>query len=369
MNLAYWEEKYYFKDNDLIVVGAGIVGLSTAISFKKIRPDLKVLVVERSPLPTGASTKNAGFACFGSVTELIADHKVMTDDELITLIRMRWNGLQLLQSNVSKSEMRYRERGGTELFDENAENTELIYSSIDYYNTIVSEAIGLDNCYSLVGQKEMKGLASTTIFNQYEGDIQPMHMMAALQAKAMRLKVNILYGVNVLAVDSRQVTIENRSISAKNIAVCTNGFTKALLPNLDLYAVRNQVFVTSIIENNPLKSCYHYDQGFIYFREINGRILIGGARNLFSEQETTEEFGQTENLKSYLASFVEEKILGSKVSFEYEWSGILGVGDRKTPIIHELKSGLFIGVRLGGMGVAMGSGVGKELAELIVRQY
>jgi len=209
LNLSYWEEKYYFEDNDLVVVGAGIVGLSTAIAAKILQPNLKILVLERSTLPSGASTKNAGFACFGSVTELLSDSA---------------------------------------------------------------------------------------------------HI--------------ILYGVEVQKVESGCVAFSDKEINAPKIAICTNGLSRSLLSNISLQAVRNQVFITERLKDNPLKSCYHFDQGYIYFREIDNRILIGGTRNLHSTQETTDQFGQTDNVRSYLKAFVEDRVIGRSIQFEYEWSGI-----------------------------------------------
>ena len=47
-----------------------------------------------------------------------------------------------------------------------------------------------------------------------------------------------------------------------------------------------------------------------------------------------------------------------------EWN--LGVGETKEPIIEEVAKGLYVGVRLGGMGVAIGSGVGHSLAEMVL---
>jgi hypothetical protein len=43
----------------------------------------------------------------------------------------------------------------------------------------------------------------------------------------------------------------------------------------------------------------------------------------------------------------------------------MGVGNQKKAIVKQLSEHVFCGVRLGGMGVAIGSLVGKELAELI----
>jgi hypothetical protein len=56
---------------------------------------------------------------------------------------------------------------------------------------------------------------------------------------------------------------------------------------------------------------------------------------------------------------------GSNYEVEYRWSGIMGVGNKKRPIVKQISNNVFCGVRLGGMGVAIGSLVGKSLAGLI----
>ena len=73
MQLSYWEKNTFFTEIDVTIIGSGIVGLHAAIYLKLMRPQLKVVVVDRGFLPYGASTRNAGFACFGSVSELLDD--------------------------------------------------------------------------------------------------------------------------------------------------------------------------------------------------------------------------------------------------------------------------------------------------------
>ena len=55
-------------------------------------------------------------------------------------------------------------------------------------------------------------------------------------------------------------------------------------------------------------------------------------------------------------------IPNQEFSIDYAWSGIMGVGDVKSPILKMLNKNTAVGVRLGGMGVALGSQVGKSLA-------
>ena len=49
----------------------------------------------------------------------------------------------------------------------------------------------------------------------------------------------------------------------------------------------------------------------------------------------------------------------------HRWTGIMGVGKQKKAIVKEVSPTLYCGIRMGGMGVAIGSLVGKELGELV----
>jgi len=115
--LSYWEKKN-FLNYDLIVVGAGFVGLSTAIHFKKKRPKARVLILERGTFPSGASTKNAGFACFGSLTEILDDMWSMTQDEVVKLVEKRAKGLELIQKEFGRKALDFKQSGGFELITE-----------------------------------------------------------------------------------------------------------------------------------------------------------------------------------------------------------------------------------------------------------
>ncbi|MEI7508538.1 MAG: FAD-dependent oxidoreductase, partial [Flavobacterium sp.] len=71
MQLSYWEIKNWFSQVDFTIVGSGIVGLHCALNIRERFPASKILILEKGILPQGASTKNAGFACFGSLSEIM----------------------------------------------------------------------------------------------------------------------------------------------------------------------------------------------------------------------------------------------------------------------------------------------------------
>ena len=93
---------------------------------------------------------------------------------------------------------------------------------------------------------------------------------------------------------------------------------------------------------------------------------FGGGRNLDFKTEETTMFARTELVQNKLEELLKTTIIPD-TSFEIEqrWSGIMGVGNQKKAIVKQVSNNVFCGVRLGGMGVAIGSLVGKELADLL----
>ena len=116
MKLSYWETKTWFSNIDFCIIGSGITGLNCALNLKERFPKAKIIILERGLLPNGASTKNAGFSCFGSASEILDDLNSHTETEVLQLIQKRLKGLNLLRKNLGDQNIGYKEYGGYELF-------------------------------------------------------------------------------------------------------------------------------------------------------------------------------------------------------------------------------------------------------------
>ena len=157
MNLSYWEKESFFKNIDVAIIGSGIVGLSAAIRLKELSPKLNVMILERGSLPIGASTRNAGFACFGSMTELLDDLKTQSEDVVFSLVEKRWKGLLKLRKRVGDANLEYQELGGFELFrKEDDSDFQQCADRIDFFNKKLN---------SIIGQKEVYKIADEDISN------------------------------------------------------------------------------------------------------------------------------------------------------------------------------------------------------------
>lgn len=368
--LSYWELKSYFKDIDYLIIGAGIVGYSTAIHLKELEPDKKVIVLERGFLPSGASSKNAGFACFGSATELTEDLQKYDERTVWETVEMRWHGLQNLRRMIGDDNLKLEINGSWDLITNNdLELLELTKNNLSKYNTELERITGESNVYSIDNYTEEKfgfnGII-TSFYNRLEGQIDTASMNEKFFELATEKGIKTLFGIEAIDIDGNIVDTNIGEITAEKIAVCTNGFAHKLLPKKKVSPARAQVLITKPIHNLKVKGTFHYQMGYYYFRNIDDRILFGGGRNLDFKGETTTDFELTAEIQSHLEYLLKTVILpDTPYEIDHRWAGIMGVGHSKKPIIEQISESTFCGVKLGGMGVAIGTLVGKKLAELI----
>ena len=370
MQLSYWEIKNWFTNVDYTVVGSGIVGLHAALRLRERFPESKILVLEKGMLPQGASTKNAGFACFGSLSEIIDDLKSHSEEEVIQLIHKRQNGLKLLRKRVGDEKLDYKPFGGYELFLKEHESTYIeCLNKLPLINEILNPLFK-----SYVFTKEIvrfgfNGIHESVIFNPFEGQIDTGNMMQELVKQAISKDILILNQQTVTSFHDNGTAVEvalgDFSFKTKKLLFATNGFAAEITKG-QVKPARAQVLITEPIPNLNIKGTFHLDKGYYYFRNIGDRILFGGGRNLDFEGETTSEFSETELIQNRLEKLLKEVILpNQEFKIEHRWSGIMGLGATKNPIVEALSENVYCGVRLGGMGVAIGSLIGNELADLI----
>ncbi|MEO9869244.1 NAD(P)/FAD-dependent oxidoreductase [Ekhidna sp.] len=367
---SLWE-KQSFLSADVTIIGAGITGLSAAATFKELDPSLSVIVLEKGVLPTGASTKNAGFACFGSVSELLNDVETLGENGMISLVEKRWDGLQKTCQRLGRSVIDLQVKNGYELIFDRSSNA---LQQIEYVNSLLSPLFQGSVFRNANEKLEAFGFGTTTdlIENTFEGQLDTGKLISSLWNYCNQLGIKVHTGCHVTDIKEEETCVRVASddvvFKSEKVAICTNAFTKKLLKKEELDIVPGRGIVMSIIPKQPLKfeGTFHYHDGYYYFRDYYDKLLYGGGRNLALEEEQTDSFGINESVKKKLIEDLETIILpDQEYEIEMTWSGIMAFGSNKSPIVKKLSNRIAMGVRLGGMGVAIGSLVGEEVAELL----
>ncbi len=374
-SMSFWEKESVLDRIDVLIVGSGIVGLCSAIALKKNNPKLRVVVADRGFLPYGASTRNAGFACFGSISELLDDLSRESEQEVANRVERRWKGLKKLRALLGDEAIGFENNGGFELFTASDRLVfEKCIESLPRMNNMMLEITGKKEIYSLQNDKVSRfGFkhVESLIANSEEGQIHTGNMMVSLMRKAISEGVIILNGIDIERLEdhpnhTEAICASGLHIKARKTLVATNGFAKKLLSELEVEPARAQVLITSPLESLPFQGIFHYDLGYYYFRNIGNRILFGGGRNLAFEEEHTTSFGLTETIQNRLDELLHTVIIpGTTYEVEMRWSGIMGMGGSKSPIIKKTGNNTYCAVRMGGMGIAIGALVGEEAARMI----
>jgi gamma-glutamylputrescine oxidase len=372
--LSFWEKDVFLKKYDVIIIGAGFSGLWLAYFLKKYQPKIEIAILEAGTLPTGASTKNAGFSCFGSPSELLENIEVMGIDHAMFWSEKRYKGINMIRQCFG-SEVEFDDCGGTELFNDKIlfEETKEQLSTL---NHSIKSIVGNDNHFFLdehiIQNAGFSGF-QYAIKNSVEGSIHSGKLINIMTETLHAMKVRIFNGVKVQSfdneLDSMKVYAENGLIfEARHLSITTNAFTKQLLPEVDLYPGRGQVLITEPIEGLNWRGTFHFDKGYYYFRNYRNRILFGGGRNLDFKTENTDEFALTELVQNKLEQLLYENIIPEhkNIRIDQRWSGIMAFDETKTPLSKCLNNRLSLSVRMNGMGVALAPTLSESLANEIL---
>jgi len=368
---SYWERSVLLRKFDFLILGAGIIGKQIALKIRKKNPNARIGIVDRSPISYGASTRNAGFACFGSVSEIVDDFKRSPQEEVLKLLHKRLNGIQALVKDFGADAIGYRNTGSYEIYTDQEEfdDAKTHYQSI---NTLIKDYTGLQDSFQWRSTEHLKmQCMDECLFNPHEGMINSGMLNETINHLTHQAGIIPLYGLTITQftkdADGYSLLSDNdMTLSCSQLIIASNAFSSQLMPELDVVPARGQIIITKPIENLPFDGIFHNDKGYIYFRNIDDRVLLGGARNYFECEETTYDMNGTNAVYEHLKNYLQTVILpGRQFEIDMHWSGIMAMGEEKIPIVKKVDDHLILCVRMSGMGVALGPVLSDEVADML----
>lgn len=371
--LSFWEKDSFYAPQDIVIVGAGLMGLWSALELKKNNANLRVTILERNTTPLGASTRNAGFACFGSPTELLHDAATAGADAMLEVVEMRYKGIQKIRSHFADSATGFDACGGYECINKNYPAWNELDEKIHGLNKLLCEITGEEQLFRPCPEKltalGLRGF-DTLVENKSEAALHSGKLVGALTQKVQSAGVLILYGTEVTGWENTHGTVSVRTrqniiFTAGKLLLCTNAFTPQLSNAVPVKPARGQVIVTSPINNLALKGTFHFDEGFYYWRNLGNRILLGGARNTAFEEEETTDLSGSEKIKQALIQFLRNHINPTySYTIEHNWSGVMGFTHNKAPFVGYIGDNVISAIACNGMGVALTPVIAEKVAAI-----
>jgi glycine/D-amino acid oxidase-like deaminating enzyme len=377
MTLSFWEQDELLRA-DFIVVGAGLIGLQTALELRERAPAARITVLERGVLPYGASSRNAGFACFGSFTEILHDIDTLGQDAALAVVEQRWRGLARLRRRAGDAALGYQQLGGFELLETRRMPA---LARLDEANRKLRPLFGCD--VFRVDQAALRASGfgpqvQALVANPLEGQLHSGKLMRTLALMAAQAGILVYGGVDVQTLEEgdggvflHAASAADRRIlrfQAAQVALCTNGFLNQLAPDCNIQPARGQMVLTAAVPGLRWRGTYHMDEGYYYFRNVGEQVLLGGARNLDPSSEATVHMELTKTIQDRLEQVLSEILFpGEQIPIVQRWSGIMGFSADKLPLVRSLSPRTVIGFGCNGMGVALSADIAARTAELLYR--
>ncbi len=374
---SYWDHAFFTSSKsahkpsqepqtatiNVAIVGGGLLGCCLAHELNDRAPQLNVVVFDRCERPVGASTRNAGFSCFGSVGEIAADVDRLGPDAARALVEQRVRGLGLLLAKVDPLAIDFRADGGSEVFLEDHP----AISRIEEINNLLAPlftSMPFTMRDDLIPSYGLSPTVKHLVHTPFEGELHSGKLLKALWPKN-RITERV---VGVSGTSPVTLHMERGTVKAERVVLCTNAWLSELHAGLTVTPARGQILVTEPLPNLSMRGTFHMDQGFVYFRTVGNRVLLGGARNRAFQEETTTQMETTTTIQDYLEHVLHTVILpGKRVSIDHRWAGVMAFAPDHKPFIQKLDEALWAAMTCNGMGVALAASVAQQTATLVLQ--
>lgn len=367
---SFWEKQQYLGKYDVIIIGSGFTGLCAGITLLKSQPALRVAIIESAIIGTLASSRNAGFMCYGSPSELGTDLGNQSTANSLAMIRAKHKGMKLLLQFAGKRNIQFKKVAAYELLDKTAPATTAALEHIDALNGLFHEAIGIPQYFSQTTKPHFADGFQDAIAFAYEGQLNPAATVYALTQLFRNLGGIHLNATTAQGLEKSEghfeVPTNLGTLQSKQVIIATNAFTNALIPSSQIQPKRAQVLLTSPIAKMPYLGNFHMDFGYVYFRNVGNRLLLGGARNTNFESENSAKPELNPLIQSVLDTLLVKLLPHQNYTIEDRWAGIMGFDVKNRPQVRVLDSNLLLVAGMNGMGTALGPALGYEAANILL---
>jgi glycine/D-amino acid oxidase-like deaminating enzyme len=362
---------------DVVIVGGGIAGLSSAYWLLKEDSNLTVAVVEKYELGSGATGRNAGFITCGSVehfNRLVLKYGIKEASEIWQFSE---ENLKLLQQHIIDSDLHpvgFEKKGSFSLASTETEMLELQKSS-EWMSSvgIEVETLSEEQIKKRLGAKCFVG----GIKYLKDASVHPIKLLELLKMKIQQFggdRICFYENNEVFEIENqgntRIVKTNKNNFETELVVFALNGYSKLLNPYFKdkIFPTRGQILCTEPVDLFMEGPCY---ANFVldYFRQLpTGEVIIGGFRQLQKDSEVGYSDEISEVIQTALQQFLMNHLPSLKnAKITHRWSGVMGFSVDGQPMIGCLPTDektFFIGGFTGhGLGLAFNSA--KKLVDLL----
>lgn len=332
---------------DVAIVGAGITGCSAALRLAE--GGLSVRVHDQRGVAEGASGRNGGFALRGGASRYDIARDTYGREQAAEL----WHWTERALDRMAELAGDSLRRTGSLRLAADAEERDEIRGEFD--------AMREDGVAAEWVDAPVDGRFHGAILHTEDGALQPARFVRRLAARAADAGVEIR---------ERNRVDDVATLDAEHVVVATDGYGHGLVPELaDLvWPTRGQVIVSAPLDRVLYDKPHYARQGFDYWQQLpDGRLLLGGFRDVSIMDELTDVEETTPTIQASLERFMGE-LIGETPTITHRWAGIFGLTQDMLPLVGRVPGheNVWVAGGYSGHGNVLGFACGELIADAII---
>lgn len=373
MTLSLWQQEHRDRANayDIIIVGGGVLGCSTAYWLHRLAPSLEVGIIEARSLGAGASGRNAGFVIEGTSANFLRDVERYGERTARRLWNFTRTNRNLLASELRSSAFEWQSKGSLTVAGD-AEEDERLQASVAHLRAAGAPVTYLDP------EQTNERLRSTGFYGGLYittgAVINPLQLVQTL-ATASTANLHTHLPVKDVEWDADGgVVLQTPDLRfwAKRVVLAVGPWLPELVPSLAsvVRPVRAQMLATSAAETRSTPLPVYSHRGGFYLRQLNdGVVLAGGGRHGHRAAEETASDATTPAVQAAIERYLHTHFPWTQsLSIRQRWSGTMGFSPDGRPVVGEVPDHpeSVFATGFTGHGLGYGFRMGRLLATRII---
>ncbi len=333
---------------DVEIVGGGITGCSCALTLAG--KGLRVRLREARAIASGASGRNGGFALRGGAMAYDSAREWLGANEAAQYWRLTEAYVDRMGELGGDA---FRRTGSLRLAGED-ERDDLRAE----FEALREDGFGAEWRDEL--PDHLAGRFPGALFHPRDAVLQPARLVRRLAAAAAEAGVEIREHDRVADLEA---------LEAQTVVVATDGYPSGLLGELEglIIPTRGQMIATEPLPERLFEMPHYGRHGLDYWhQDPDGRLIVGGFRDVDMESEFTASEATTPRIQGALEDFA-EALLGRKPEIAHRWAGVFGLVPDLMPVVGRVpgRDGLWIAGGYSGHGNVLGLMCGDLVAQAI----
>ena len=338
MSISFWQQTHRRQTlaYDVVVVGGGLVGCSTAYWLHRRRPSLRVALVEAHTLGAGASGRNAGFILQGAAPNYGADVERYGERTARRLWHFTRANRDLMASELPGTAFGWASDGSLTVAGD-PEEDERLQASVAYLRAAGAPVVYLDPDETndrIRSSGFYGGLYVTT-----GAVVDPLRLVRHL-AQTSEAALHTHLPVEALHWNERDgVLLDTPDLRlwGRRVVLAVGPSLPALVPALSdvVRPVRAQMLATAPAQTRAIEHPVYSHRGGFYVRQLEGgEVLVGGGRHDHREAEETAVDSTTPAMQATIERYLHTHFAWSRdLSVQRRWSGTMGFSPDGRPVV------------------------------------